>query len=180
MARRNDEMDLAPALAGMLAALGEAAGYAGGGLRTTGVRAGRAGARVGRRTWDGARRAGERAPVAYRVFRGADPPAVTRRRPVEFLGIAAVAGATGAIAVLAIQRFQARAAAEETRADETRADETRADAATPAAEGSGDATAAAADPAKSGDAAADTSVSRIAERQEARTAARTTARSTTR
>jgi hypothetical protein len=175
MAQRNDEMDLAPALAGLLAALGEAAGYAGGGLRTTGLRAGRAGARVGRRTWDGARRAGERAPVAYRVFRGAEPPSVTRRRPVEFLGIAAVAGATGAIAVLAIQRFQARAAAAETPADET-----RADAAPPAAEGSGDGTAAAADPAKTGDAAADTSVSRIAERQEARTAARTTARSTTR
>jgi hypothetical protein len=188
MAQRNDEMDLGPALAGMFAALSEAAGYAGGGLRSTGLRAGRVGARMSRRTWDSARRTGQRAPVAYRVFRGAEPPTVIRRRPLEFLGIAAAGGATGAIAVLAIQRYRARAAAEEARAEEAWADEprtgeSRADASTPAADGPGDGTAAPADPAKAGDGTAarpDSSVARITDRQEARTTGRTTARTTAR
>jgi len=104
----------------MLAALGEAAGYAGGGLRTTGRRAGRLGTRTSRRAWDGARRSGERATVAYRVFRGAEPP--VRRRPLEFLGAAAVAGAAGAVAVLAVLRYRARAGTEESRTDEPRDD----------------------------------------------------------
>jgi len=125
MARRNDELELGPAVAGMLAALAEAAGYAGGGLRTTGVRAGRVGARAGRRTWDGAQRSGRRAAVAYRVFRGVEPPTQIRRRPLEFLGLAVAAGAIGAITVLAIQRYQARAA-EESRTDEQRDEEPRA------------------------------------------------------
>jgi hypothetical protein len=104
MARRTDEVDLAPALAGMLEALADAGRYAGTGLRTTGVRAGRVGARASRRAWRDALRAGDRAALALHVLRGAEPPARTRRRPLEYVAVAAAAGAAGAAAVFAVTR----------------------------------------------------------------------------
>jgi hypothetical protein len=104
MARRNDEAELAGALVGMLAALAQAGQFAGTGLRTTGRRAGRLGARASGRAWRGTVRSGRRARVALSVLGGAEPPVVARRRPLEFAGVAAFGGVLGAVAAITLAR----------------------------------------------------------------------------
>jgi hypothetical protein len=108
MARRNDEAELAGALVGMLAALAQAGQFAGSGLRTTGRRAGRLGARASGRAWRGTVLSGRRARVALSVLGGAAPPVVVRRRPVEFAGVAAFGAALGAAAAITVARVLTR------------------------------------------------------------------------
>jgi hypothetical protein len=98
-------MEPAEAMAGMVAAMGEAARYAGGGLRTSGRR-------MRHRATDVATEGARRAAGAYGVLRGGTP--AVRRRPADFVVVAVVAGATGAVVALAVRRLtvQWRAASE--------------------------------------------------------------------
>jgi len=101
MARQQDVEPL-EALAGTLAAMAEAARCTGGGVRTAGRRAARAGAGVGRRAWEGGLDRGRRANVAVRVYRGHEQ--TYRRRPSEYVMTGLVMGFAGAFAVVALGR----------------------------------------------------------------------------
>jgi hypothetical protein len=106
MARKQDpRQDVEPlaALAGVAAALIEAARYTRGGLGTASRRAARAGTDLSRRAWTNARDSGQRATIALRVYRGEDlaPPV----RPGRYVAIGAVGGMATAYAVVALGRM---------------------------------------------------------------------------
>jgi hypothetical protein len=100
---RRQEVEPLAALAGVAAAMMEAARYTRGGLGTASRRAARAGTEVGRRAWSNARDSGQRATIAFRVYRGEDltPPV----RPGRYLAIGAVGGMAAAYAAVALGRM---------------------------------------------------------------------------
>src|SRR3954452_16716761 len=99
---RQQDVELTVALAGTLAAMGEAARQAGGGVRTVGRRAARTGTGVSRRVLASAADSGHRANIAFHVYRG--DREVYRRRPAEYVAAGVVAGLIGAFAIAAIAR----------------------------------------------------------------------------
>jgi len=99
---RQQDVELTAALAGTLAAMGEAARQAGGGVRTVGRRAARTGTGVSRRVLASAADSGHRANIAFHVYRG--DREVYRRRPAEYVAAGVVAGLIGAFAIAAIAR----------------------------------------------------------------------------
>jgi hypothetical protein len=99
---RQQDVEPLTAFIGTLAAMGEAARYTGGGMRTVGRRAARAGTSLGGRAVANAVDTGRRAGVAVRVFRNVER--TYRRPPVEYVAAGVVVGWTGAFAFMALGR----------------------------------------------------------------------------
>jgi hypothetical protein len=99
MARQLVELEPAEAVAATVTAMRDAARYAGGGIRTSGRR-------MRRRMMGAATEGAHRVAGAYGVLRGGEPE--LRRRPVEFVAVAAAAGTAGAITAVAVRRVANR------------------------------------------------------------------------
>jgi len=101
MTRQQDVEPMA-ALVGTLVAMSEAARHAGGGVRTAGRRAARTGTGLGQRAWANTIDSGQRANMAFRVYRG--DRVVYSRRPAEYFAAGVVTGVTAAFATVALGR----------------------------------------------------------------------------
>jgi hypothetical protein len=100
---RRQEMEPLAALAGVAAALMEAAKYTRGGLGTAGRRAARARPDGGRGAFTTPRDSRDRATIAFRVYRGEE--LAPRVRPGRYVAIGAVGGVATAYAVVALGRL---------------------------------------------------------------------------
>jgi hypothetical protein len=97
------EIEPMAALAGIAAAMMDAARHTRSGLGTAGRRAAQASGDLGRRAWSNARDSRQRAAVAYRVYRGEE--LTPRVRPGRYVAIGAIGGAATAYAVVALGRM---------------------------------------------------------------------------
>jgi hypothetical protein len=97
---RQSNVDMMAALVGLWAAMATAA-------RLSGDRIGTARREMGGRARQLASESTDRGLLAYHALRG-DLPIQTRRRPIGYLAVTALAGAAGAVTVIGIRRVLAQ------------------------------------------------------------------------